>query len=462
MNSKISELIDKLKQGDISRREFIRTAGLLGMSIGAAEVLAACSAGSKPEALSDAQIQYEGYDTVPTSPFQHITPEATRTSVPTPKQYTWLCQACGARFTKIDELQQHLLNVHARLLPEIKRVDEPTYRQFLKNVKRFDEKNTIFSRIAWDTEYQQRVGGVMPFVTLDDPSFMEGNALVAGAIYVDDTAGSLHPYYPGYFGHIREHGGLYGWEDEVNPSKFTIDDPADMSERVKEVARFYGADLVGITEIDPTWVYENYYEPFTGNEGPEELKYKYAIMMGIEMKWDMIDLSPGPEASAAVALAYSKMAELSASLAKYIRMLGYPAVPSGNDTGQNIPLAIDAGLGELGRLGLMLSPEFGPRQRLCKVLTNMPLVPDKPIDFGIQTYCETCHACAQACPARAIKFDDRTTEPTSKSNRPGILRWPVDVEKCYMFWQENGGIDCANCVAACPWSLSPRRNIFND
>lgn len=462
MNSKISELLNKLKQGDISRRDFIRTAGLLGMSIGAAEVLAACSVGKKPDSISDAQIQYEGYKTVPTSPYQHMTPEATNTPIPAPKQYTWLCQACGARFTKINELEKHFLNVHARLLPEIKRVEESTFRQYLTNVKRFDEKNTIFSRIAWDEEYQQRVGNVMPFVTLDDVSFMEGNALVAGAIYVDQTAGSLHPYYPGYFGHIREFGGLYGWEDEVNPSKFPIDDPEDMSERIKEVARFYGADLVGITKVDPTWVYENYFEPFTGNEGPIELEYKYAIVMGIEMKWEMIHHSPGPEASAATALAYSKMAEVSSSLAKYIRMLGYPAIPSGNDTTQNVPLAIDAGLGELGRIGLMLSPEFGPRQRLCKVLTNMPLVPDKPIDFGIQEYCETCRACAQACPARAIKFEERTTEQTSKSNRPGILRWPVDVEKCYMFWQENGGIDCANCVAACPWSLQPRRNIFNE
>jgi epoxyqueuosine reductase len=141
-------------------------------------------------------------------------------------------------------------------------------------------------------------------------------------------------------------------------------------------------------------------------------------------------------------------------------MLGYEAIPSGNDTTQNIPLAISAGLGELGRIGLMLSPEFGPRQRICKVFTNLPLVPDKPVDFGIRSFCETCHACAQACPARAISFDERTTSTTSKSNRPGILRWPVDVEKCYMFWQENGGIDCANCVAACPWSLSPRRKLF--
>src|SRR4030066_448546 len=111
------------------------------------------------------------------------------------------------------------------------------------------------------------------------------------------------------------------------------------------------------------------------------MKLKFAIVVGVEMEWDWIKHSPYPEASAAAALGYSRMAEVASSLAKYIRALGYPALPSGNDTGQSIPLAIDAGLGELGRNGLLLSPEYGPRQRLCKVFTNLPLVPDKPIDF---------------------------------------------------------------------------------
>ncbi len=170
------------------------------------------------------------------------------------------------------------------------------------------------------------------------------------------------------------------------------------------------------------------------------------------MDWQRINESPGAEASAATALAYSQMAELSASLAKYIRALGYPAIPCGNDTVQSIPLAIDAGLGELGRNGLLLTPEYGPRQRICKVFTDLPLAPDQPIDFGIQSFCETCHICANVCPVNAIRHEERTTEPTSISNREGILRWPVDVAQCYLFWQENGH-DCSNCVAACPWAI---------
>ena len=227
--------------------------------------------------------------------------------------------------------------------------------------------------------------------------------------------------------------------------------------RVKEVARFYGANLVGITELDERWVYSHYFEPITGNNGELEIPYKYAIVLGIEMYWPFITQSPNPAASAATALIYSRMSETASSLAKYIRALGYEAIPCGNDTAQSIPLAIDAGLGELGRNGLLLSPEYGPRQRLCKVLTDLPLVADKPIDFGIQSYCETCHTCASACPVDAIRWEERTTEQTSISNRKGILRWPVDVGRCYLFWQENG-TDCSNCVAACPWALQTQRD----
>jgi reductive dehalogenase len=229
-----------------------------------------------------------------------------------------------------------------------------------------------------------------------------------------------------------------------------------MSERVKQAGHFYGADLVGITKVNPLWVYSHYFELASGKYEKLEIPYKYAIVMGIEMKWPEINMTPGPEASAATALAYSQMAEVAGSLAKYIRALGYEAIPCGNDTTQSIPLAIDAGLGELGRNGLLISPEYGPRQRICKVLTNLPLIPDKPIDFGMRSFCETCHSCAGSCPVNAVRKEDRTTEQTSISNRPGILRWPVDVAKCYLFWEENG-TDCSNCVAACPWAMNLTR-----
>jgi epoxyqueuosine reductase len=456
MDSQKKDLIEKLRKGDISRRDFVQMAGILGISIGAA----GCSSAGKATRDPGIQDRLEGLTTVPTSPYQQFIPKESPTSITYPKVDTWVCIVCGERFHIKEDMQNHMLDYHARLLPEITEVDEPTFNQFLEKPKRFDEKNTVFSRAAWDEKLKKRIGSVIPHVQNTDPKIMEGKALIAGAIQVDNKAGNFHDSYYGYFGHLQGSDGLFSWEEEVTPNRIPEKDPVKLTERIKEVAKFYGASLVGVTEVNPLWIYENYYEPFTGNSGPVELNYKYAIMMAIEMNWDMASKSPDPGGGAAAALGYSRMAEIASSLAKYIRMLGYEAIPSGNESGQMIPMAVEAGLGEVGRMGLLLTPEFGPRQRLFKVFTNIPLVPDKPIDFGIQSYCETCHICAQACPARAIPFEERSTKPTSISNRTGIKRWTVNVEDCYIFWQENGGIACGNCVAACPWSLQPRRNIY--
>lgn len=473
MNKWISDLQEQLRQGRISRRDFIRYTTILGLSLGAAEALATCA--PKPTPTPVEWQPPEGWrayipetdNIIPTpewqpSPRPPTTPTPTvfrPTATPTPvmwEEATWSCPGCEKGFPMQEAWTNHILAEHARKIPGVRRISRPTYSQFLVGpVERFDEKNTVFSRTMWDEEYKALLRKVTPQKASDEFKALEGAALKAGAIYVDDTAGTLHPKYGGYFGHVRGVGGLYNWEDPVSPRKLPVSDPAQMSERIKKVARFYGANLVGICKVDQRWVYSHYFERVTGAYGVLDIPYKYAIVLGIEMDWEGIDQSPGFEASAATALGYSRMAEVAASLAKYIRALGYPALPSGNDTAQSIPLAIDSGLGELGRNGLLITPEFGPRQRICKVFTDLLLKPDQPIDFGMQRFCERCHVCAQSCPARAIRREERTTEPTSVSNRMGILRWPVDVAKCYLFWQENG-TDCANCVAACPWTFPIR------
>ncbi len=373
----------------------------------------------------------------------------------------FICLYCDEAFTTLDALRAHVDSVHqstpTRIRedegrpPYTREVDRPTYEDFvIGSIERFDQKNECFSRAVWDEEYKKRRANA-PLIEVDEMDALKGGALTAGSIYVDDKVGSDAPNYYGYQGHQMGFGGLYDWDEPVNEKKFPVSDPAETSEEIKKVAKFYGADLVGICELDQRWVYSNYFDRATGQFGELDIPYKYAIAMAVEMDWERIKKSPGYEASAATALGYSNMAEVAPSLAKYIRSLGYPAIPCGNDTVQSIPVAIDAGLGELGRNGLLLTPEFGPRVRLCKVLTDLPLKPDKPIEFRIQHFCESCVLCAENCPSGAIKFGERTTEPTSFSNRTGLLRWPVNVEKCYIFWNRNR-TSCSNCIAACPWA----------
>ncbi|MDD2665913.1 MAG: reductive dehalogenase [Methanocellales archaeon] len=370
----------------------------------------------------------------------------------------YACPYCDGTFSTLGALRVHVDSEHQPTPTSIResegrptyinKVDKPTYDDFVvETIEQFDQKNEVFSRSVWDEEYKKRRAEAPLRVISDDMAELEGNAFQTSGWYVHRKAGPSGNAGPGGL----KYKDLYDWNIAVSKVKLPVSDPAKMSERIKYVAKSLGADLVGICELNQRWVYSHYYDRNTQEHVELNAPYKYAIVIAIEMKWEDIKKSPGWEASAATGVGYSKMAFIAPSLAAYINGLGYPAIPAGNDLGQSIPLAIDAGLGELGRLGLLITPEFGPRVRLCKVLTDLPLKPDKPIEFRIQRFCESCVLCAKSCPMGAIKFGERTTEPTSISNRTGLLRWPVDVVKCHIFWQMNR-TSCANCIAACPWS----------
>jgi reductive dehalogenase len=182
---------------------------------------------------------------------------------------------------------------------------------------------------------------------------------------------------------------------------------------------------------------------------------KYAIVVLIEMDYDAIATSPAFPASAATALGYSKMAFIEIFLTAFIRHLGYEAIPCGNDVALSVPLAIDAGLGQYGRHGLLITKEYGSRVRITKVLTDMPLHHDAPDhDFceSVIQFCEVCEKCAEYCPNQCIPFGkERTWEGETLSNNPCVFKWYVNVESCYAFWIENGA-DCSNCIRFCPYN----------
>jgi reductive dehalogenase len=142
------------------------------------------------------------------------------------------------------------------------------------------------------------------------------------------------------------------------------------------------------------------------------------------------------------------MAVTATTLAEFIRCLGYRALPAGNGVGLSIPMAIDAGLGELGRLGLLITPKYGPRVRLAKVITDMPLIPDQPISFGVVEFCEKCMLCAEDCPSNSIAKGPRTWEGKSVSNNPGVFKWYIQPKSCYDY----NGFSCSNCKRVCPFT----------
>jgi epoxyqueuosine reductase QueG len=108
------------------------------------------------------------------------------------------------------------------------------------------------------------------------------------------------------------------------------------------------------------------------------------------------------------------------------------------------PVAQDAGLGELGRLGYLITPDLGPRVRLGAVTTDLPLIPDRPGAFGVQDFCAECRKCAVNCPSNAIPHGE-------KVDVRGTLKWQLEIERCYHYWRL-AGTDCGLCMKVCPYS----------
>ena len=184
------------------------------------------------------------------------------------------------------------------------------------------------------------------------------------------------------FGNSRGNSGLYSWDAFPEKIRCFLDvdgpvriDPAEMSRAVKAAARHLGADMVGITPVHPNWVYSHEFDLITREHHPLELPDggARAIVMAVEMDYQTMRSSPSGVGGASTGMGYSRMASTAASLAVFIRGLGYRAVPCGNDTALSVPLAMAAGLGEVGRMGLLVAEPYGPRVRLCKVFADLPL-----------------------------------------------------------------------------------------
>ena len=327
---------------------------------------------------------------------------------------------------------------------KVKRVEKPPYVLDESQLRRFDSKNIVFERVMWDPSwdgynrmYDEKV---LDIIAEGRPGYSRFDFALAYASWI------VHDGFEGSFSWTK----IKPYRTPVDTigidwtkMKVEVDDPHEMSDYVKGAARLVGASLVGICKLNRDWLYE-------GVEIPE--RFENAIVMAIEMDAEAIGTSPAVPAATATAVGYSKMGFVLACMGEFIRNLGYDAIQCGNDTALSVPLAIDAGLGELGRNGLLVTPRYGPRVRLCKIFTDLPLEPDKPIEFGVRKFCKRCKLCAEHCEGDAISMEDEPSfEVACQSNNPGALKWYVDTERCYLYWCENG-IDCSTCIAVCPYN----------
>jgi reductive dehalogenase len=310
---------------------------------------------------------------------------------------------------------------------KIKRVDRPTTLINANEVQRVREREAGFCKAA--------AGDYGPVLQREFRRFVPKHPLSRAASWMSNAMRSLVD-------------GMVAAQKAPIPT-----DPAALSRHIKETAYFLRADAVGICELPGYAVYSHKFDFRNpdADEIPIELNHKYAIGILIDQDYRTSSAFAGSDwiSNAMSMVSYATSGFIAIILAYYIRRLGYPAkahyapfydinVP---------PVLLLAGLGEMSRIGdSVLHPFLGPRFKAAVVTTDLPLLPDKPVDFGLQDFCSKCKKCARECPSGAISDG-------GKVMFNGYEKWPVNVKKCTgMRVGNQRGSGCGTCIKVCPWN----------
>lgn len=303
----------------------------------------------------------------------------------------------------------------------LKRVDEPTTYIDRPNVARVPKRANMFARGLFGDMGKQV-----------QEATKNGN-------YVRKSAAA--------FAFRPSLGAFVLLQDGSAATQEKTDKPENNAQNIKAALYFLGIDAVGLSTC-PDWAY--YSHDAAGD--PIAPYHANAISMIIDQGHETMEGASGDDwiACAQSMRAYLRFSLLGGVIAQHIRNLGYTARVHSvmDDEVLHPPLLLLSGLGEVSRIGeVILNPFLGPRLKSGVVTTNMPMTHDKPIDFGLQKFCEACNKCARECPSGAI-----TAGPKLMFN--GYEIWKSDSQKCttYRVSQKNGAM-CGRCMKTCPWNL---------
>ena len=311
--------------------------------------------------------------------------------------------------------------------------------------ERFDERHIMFGRAELregTPQYEEYYTRLNPKSKDTDDGIRAMPELGGpGAKYYDELDS---PYMVSVFEFIEKYRHL---ADPGHPVRTPADvGPREATRRIKGFARHLGVLDVRVTRLRDYHVY-SHAGRHLHNWGEEiKIEHDYAVVFSVEMNHRMVHSAPTLPTAVETAMEYMRIADISISLATYIKNLGHHARAHLDGNYQVLATAVahDAGLGELGRLGLLITPKHGPRVRTAVVTTDLPLIEDRPINFGVQHFCEICGKCAENCPSQSIEKGD-------KRKVRGVTKWQSRMESCYKYWR-SVGTDCSICLAVCPYS----------
>jgi reductive dehalogenase len=316
----------------------------------------------------------------------------------------------------------------------------------VSDVKKPDERDIVFSRRILKPgtkEYKEYYEAHPEWEAMDKKIRDLGGMFASGGI--DDAPMNNHMIHSGFM--IPRYLSEYAVGEPIEGSPKPDVTIQEATEVVKSFTKHLGASSVGVCELNPNWAYSHRGEVHEdkwddwGKEIPD--LPKYAVAFTVEMNFEHVMTAPHTSMEVEVGYRYAQGAFISTMLAHWFQGMGYKGVAQQSSHYDVVvpPVAVDAGLGEMGRQGYMITPEHGTRTRAFAVLTDMPLLLDKPISFGVEEYCRVCKKCATTCPSKSIPMGDMVVHN-------GVEKWKVDSSTCYEYWHQVG-TGCAICMAVC-------------
>jgi reductive dehalogenase len=234
-------------------------------------------------------------------------------------------------------------------------------------------------------------------------------------------------------------------DDEIYDKQDIVNDPAILSRHIKSLGYFLKADIMSISPL-PQWAVYSY----NMDGEPNEVTDTRAICITVDQGYKTMEGSRGDDwiSFSQSHVAYTTSAFISFLIADYIRRLGFHAHVNHALNYQVIvtPLLVLSGVGEMCRAGVALNPFLGFRFKTAVVTTDMPLETDKPIDFGLQKFCDVCKKCARECPSHSISSGDKIMQN-------GYETWEFKHDTCgkYRIGNKKGAM-CGRCIKVCPFN----------
>jgi len=213
----------------------------------------------------------------------------------------------------------------------------------------------------------------------------------------------------------------------------------ELTDFIKEIISKMGG-RAKIVKASTDLFYDYKGRPATKYGKEVDKSYKNIIVFSMPMDLEYINKSPLPQEMLSTIIQYMQGATISIWLSKYLNSLNQrsKAQFDGNYDVVLPLVAIRAGLGQIGKHGILIDEYYGPRIRLAAILTDADLIEDEVKVMPIQDVCDECNMCIDSCLAQAIR-----KEPINSQT--------IEHEKCYERWRIYGS-DCAVCIKVCPFA----------